>query len=74
MFLKLKYGGIRSWKEETWGHRMRGNLGVLLPGHVLFFYQKIFVWVGIFKFIEISGFSTICSFLELLHISVVIKM
>jgi hypothetical protein len=49
---------------------MRGNLGVLVPGHVLFFYQKIFV----FKFIEISGFSTICYSLKLLQISVVLKM
>jgi len=51
MFLTFKYEGIRNRKEGTWGHKMRGNLGVLAPGHVLFFYQKIFIWMGIFKFI-----------------------
>jgi hypothetical protein len=74
MFLSLKYEGIRSCKEEAWEHRFRENLGFLLPGHVLFFDPKIFVMLETFKFTKISGFLTICYFLKLLHIAVVIKM
>jgi hypothetical protein len=31
MFLNLKYERIRSRKEETWGHSIGDNLGLLSP-------------------------------------------
>jgi hypothetical protein len=73
MFLILKYERIRSWKEGHGGTGWGVTLVFLYQDNVLFFHRKIFLWVAIFKLLEISGFPTVCYFLKLLHISVVIK-
>ena len=51
----------------------RGSVRHLFPGHVFFFLPNSFRRGGVFKFLKVSEFVTVCCFSELLHVLMVRK-